>query len=100
MWRWAFFLCGFVPILYISRAAVHLLVIVVEYAFFTSKVMYYLYGIRVRPPPSVLHFSETSATELLTMPDRTQGQVLPVQDPGPHPRRHGPESLRRACCWG
>ena len=54
VYRWAFFFCGFVPIFWISRAAVHLLVIVVEYAFFTSKVMYYLYGIRVRPRPSLL----------------------------------------------
>ena len=48
VWRWAFFFAGFVPIFWVSRLAVHLLVIVVEYAFFTSRVMYYLYGIRVR----------------------------------------------------
>ena len=48
VWRWAFFFSGFVPIFWISRLAVHLLVIVVEYAWFSSKPMYYLYGIRVR----------------------------------------------------
>ena len=48
VWRWAFFFSGFVPIFWVSRLAVHLLVISVEYAFFTSRVMYYVMALRVR----------------------------------------------------
>lgn len=48
VWRWAFLFAGFTPIYWLSRIMIHGLVVLVEYAFFTSKAIYYTYGVRVR----------------------------------------------------
>lgn len=46
VWRWAFLFAGFTPIYWLSRIMIHGLVVLVEYAFFTSKAIYYTYGVR------------------------------------------------------
>ncbi|KAL0029403.1 hypothetical protein WJX77_004930 [Trebouxia sp. C0004] len=46
-WRWLFFLSGFMPIYWFSRAVIHLLVLMVETtAFTTRKAVYYTVGTR------------------------------------------------------
>jgi len=46
-WRWCFFICAFVPIYWLSRLVVHLLVLVVEAKLFTNaKVLFFLLSVR------------------------------------------------------
>ncbi|KAL0039998.1 hypothetical protein WJX79_001782 [Trebouxia sp. C0005] len=46
-WRWLFFFSGFMPIYWLSRAVIHLLVLMVETtAFTTRKAVYYTVGTR------------------------------------------------------
>ena len=48
-----FFICAFVPIYWVSRLVVHLLVLVVEAKLFTNaKVLFFLLSVRVSPLPA------------------------------------------------
>ena len=49
-WRWCFFLGCIPPVYWISDLVVHFLVLGVESTLFTTRqVLYYTYGVRVRP---------------------------------------------------
>lgn len=49
-----FFICAFVPIYWLSRLVVHLLVLVVEAKLFTNaKVLFFLLSVRVRHPDAL-----------------------------------------------
>lgn len=48
-WRWCIFLACFVPIYWVSRFIVHLLVVIVEAKLFSNaKVLYFMVSVRVR----------------------------------------------------
>jgi hypothetical protein len=51
LWRWMVFFCGFVPIWWTSFYFMRVVTIIVESRLFPFKqVLYYIIGVRVRPP--------------------------------------------------
>lgn len=62
LWRWMFFFCGFVPIWWTSFYIMRIVTIIVESRLFPFKqVLYYIIGVRVRPPCTMLRCLLASA---------------------------------------
>lgn len=51
-WRWCIFFALFVPIYWLSRLIMHVLVLIVEARLFSNaKILYFMISVRVRSPP-------------------------------------------------